>query len=113
MHRHLSLAASVFAALVLSACVVAPYRAQTAYADPGGAVVVTDVAPPPAYVEQVPGVAPFAGAVWIGGYWGWSGGRHVWVPGRWDHGRPGYHWEPHRWENRGGHWELHGGRWHH
>jgi len=112
MHRHATFAASAVAALLLSACVVAPYPARTAVYEegPSGPVAVAEVAPPPAYVEPMP-VAPFAGAIWIGGYWNWVGGRHVWVPGRWDHPRPGYRWEPHRWENRGGRWELHGGRW--
>ena len=98
-------------ALALSACVVAPYPRQGAYyADAGGPVVVTDVAPPAPYVEVVP-VMPFAGALWIGGYWGWSGGRHHWVSGRWEHPRAGYGWSPHRWEQRGGHWQLHPGGW--
>ena len=112
MHRHATFAASAIVALLLSACVVAPYPARTAVYDdgPSGPVAVADVAPPPMYVEPV-GVAPFAGAIWIGGYWNWVGGRHVWVPGRWDRPRAGYRWEPHRWENRGGRWELHGGRW--
>ena len=63
-----------------------------------GEVYVPDA--PPAPQAEVVGVAPYPGAVWIGGYWGWSGGRHVWSPGRWEHPRPGYTWEPHRWERR-------------
>jgi hypothetical protein len=115
MRRLAHLVLGTLGALTLSACVVAPYPAHPAYGAPvygpaGAPVVVTDVAPPPLYVEPVPPV-PFAGAVWIGGYWGWSGGRHAWVPGRWEHPRPGYTWEPHRWENHAGRWELHGGRW--
>ena len=58
--------------------------------------IVTDVAPPAPYYETLP-APPFAGAVWINGYWGWRGGRHVWVGGRYEHGRPGYAWQPHRW----------------
>jgi hypothetical protein len=108
-------------ALLLSACVVAPYpyaQRRVVYAEPvpaGGPAydessVVVDVAPPAPYVEVVPAL-PYAGAIWIGGYWGWSGGRHQWVPGRWEHGRPGYHWRPHAWVNQGGRWQLHGGGW--
>jgi len=109
-------------ALLLSACVVAPYpyaQRRVVYAEPvpagGGPAyeesnVVVDVAPPAPYVEVVPAL-PYPGAIWIGGYWGWSGGRHQWVPGRWEHGRPGYHWRPHAWVNQGGRWQLHGGGW--
>ena len=110
--------------LLLSACVVAPYpRERVVYSQPvysqpvpvGEPVpvestVVVDVAPPAPYVETV-SVAPFVGAVWIGGYWGWHGGRHQWVPGRWERGRPGYHWQSHAWVNQGGRWHLHGGGW--
>ena len=102
--------AVALSALALSACVVAPYPRQGAYYPEGGSVIVTDVPPPVPYVEPIPAV-PFAGAIWIGGYWGWSSGRHVWVPGRWEHPRPGYVWTPHRWESRGGRWHLHEGGW--
>ena len=104
-------------ALLLSACVVAPYpRERVVYAQPVPmsepvpveSTVVVDVAPPAPYVEVVP-VAPFVGAVWIGGYWGWYGGRHHWVPGRWERSRPVYHWQGHAWVNQGGRWHLHGG----
>jgi hypothetical protein len=110
-------------AVLLSACVVAPYPQRVVYREPVPAgqpvlvgqpvpedSVVVDVAPPAPYVEVVPAV-PFAGAIWIGGYWGWYGGRHQWVPGRWEHPRPGYRWQPHAWVNQGGHWRLHAGGW--
>ena len=110
------LVASLSAAMLLSACVVAPYPRRVVYSEPvpvgadEGAVIV-DVAPPPPYVEVVPAV-PFAGAIWIGGYWGWRGGRHYWVPGRWDHPRPGYQWRSHAWVPHGpGRWQLQGGGW--
>lgn len=95
---------------LLSACVVVPahrggYRGG--YAEP--AVVVIDTPPPP-YAEVVP-VMPYPGAVWVGGYWGWQGGRHQWVPGYYDRPRPGYRYEPHRWDNRGGRWHLRVGGW--
>lgn len=114
------------AASLLSACVVAPYPARRVvyaqpaptYAQPVPAYsqpveddeVVVDVAPPAPYVEVVPAI-PFAGAIWIGGYWGWSGGRHHWVPGRWEGPRSGYGWRPHAWVQQGGHWHLRGGGW--
>ena len=113
-------------AVLLSACVVAPYPARRvvyaqpvpAYSQPGysqpvpvdGDYVVVDMAPPAPYVEVVP-LIPFAGAFWIGGYWGWNGGRHHWVAGRWEQPRPGYGWRPQVWAQQGGRWHLHSGGW--
>lgn len=109
-----------FAAALLSACVVAPYPHRAVYLQPvpagaqpvpyGGDDVVVDVAPPAPYVEVVPAI-PFAGAVWVGGYWGWRGGRHAWIGGRWEQPRPGYGWRPHTWVQQGGRWHLRGGGW--
>ncbi len=98
--------------VLLSACVVAPYPRQAAYAGPVPvqANIVVDVAPPAPYVEVVP-VRPFVGALWIAGYWGWHGSRHHWVPGRWEQPRPGYAWRPYGWAQQGRHWHLHPGGW--
>lgn len=91
---------------VLSGCVVAPAPVPVAASD-----VYTTVAPPVTQYEVVPPV-PYAGAVWVGGYWNWTGGRHVWVPGHYVAGRPGYRWQPHHWVQRpGGGWWLRGGMW--
>jgi hypothetical protein len=116
-------------ATLLSACVVSPYYPprQVVYSQPvpaypqsqpvpvyqdapGDNGVVVDVAPPAPYVEVVPAI-PFAGAIWIGGYWGWGSGGYHWVPGRWDHPHPGYSWRPHVWVQQGGHWHSRGGAW--
>lgn len=97
--------------VLLSACVVAPYPRHVVYAEPVGYdSVVVEVAPPPPYVEVIP-VMPYAGAFWVGGYWGWNAGRHQWVPGRWDRARPGYNWRPHAWVQQGGRWHMHAGGW--
>lgn len=101
-------------AALLSACVVAPYPERpVVYTQPVPAYgdgVVTDVAPPAPYVEVVPAI-PYAGAIWISGYWGWRAGRYQWEPGRWEHPRPGYAWRPHAWVRQDGRWHLHGGAW--
>lgn len=99
------IAASAFAVAMLSGCVVAPVPAYDAYY--GEPIVV---APPPPRVEYV-GPPPVVGHIWIGGNWGWSGGRHVWVPGRWEAPRHGHAWVPHRWEQDGRHWRQRGGHW--
>jgi hypothetical protein len=102
------------AAVLLSACVIAPYpyARQPAYYQPAGegSDVVVDVAPPPPYAEVIPAI-PFLGAVWLGGYWSWNRGRHAWVSGRWEQPRAGYGWRPHTWAPQGGRWHLHSGGW--
>ena len=99
-------------ALLLSACVVAPYQPYQAY-PPGNPTYdeqgPLSEAPPPAPQYEVVPVVPFAGAIWLGGYWGWGGGRHHWVPGRWDRPRAGFFWAPHRWVPFQGRWQLRGG----
>ncbi|MCG3188786.1 MAG: hypothetical protein LKCHEGNO_00972 [Burkholderiaceae bacterium] len=92
----------------LSGCVVAPLGYYDADGSYGEATTVTDVAPPAPYSETV-GVAPFVGAIWLGGYWGWRGGRYAWVPGHWGHARPGYVWHPYHWAPHGNRWALSGG----
>ncbi len=95
---------TLLTALALGGCVFAEPRG------PYYASEVVTLAPPPPR-EEIIGVAPAVGYVWIGGYWGWTGGRHEWVPGRWEAPRPGYRWAPHAWvrEERG--WRLHRGHW--
>ena len=102
MSRSALAAAMLLGAALLAGCIVEPVRPY------GGEYVA--VAPPPPRAEVI-GVAPGAGYVWIGGYWGWVGGRHEWVAGRWEAPHPGYRWVPHTWvhEERG--WRMHEGRW--
>lgn len=113
------------AAAALSACVVAPYPGRTVYREPAYSSapaygygtqiddgVVVDVAPPAPIVEVVPPI-PYAGAIWINGFWGWRGGRHHWEPGRWERPRPGYNYRPHAWVQQGGRWHQRGGVWIH
>lgn len=89
--------------VMLSACVVVPDQRHY----PGGVVMVA----PPAPREEVIGVAPAPGYVWIAGYWSWVGGRHEWVNGHWVEGRPGYHWVAHSWVRQGDGWRMHEGHW--
>ena len=57
-------------------------------------------APPPMLV-QAPPPAPFADAVWVGGYWAWQS-RWVWSAGYWaPPPRPGYLWVEPYYEHRG------------
>lgn len=102
----LGIGALLAAGGLISGCAVVPAPVAVS-AD----AVVAPVAPPVAQVEIVPPV-PYVGAVWVGGYWNWYGGRHVWVPGRYVRPNPGYRWQPHYWAQRpGGGWWLRGGVW--
>jgi hypothetical protein len=108
MTKRTSMALALAAGALLSGCIVVPAHQGYGYAT--GPVIVVDAPPPAPYAEVVP-VLPYPGAVWIGGYWGWNGGRHQWVPGYYDRPRQGYRYEPHRWENHGGRWHLRAGGW--
>ena len=88
----------------LAGCVV--YPAGGGYYA-GGVVAVA----PPAPRVEVYGPAPFVGAFWVPGYWGWNGSAHVWVGGRWEHPREGYRWAPHHWEHTREGWRMSEGHW--
>lgn len=94
---------SVALSVALLGCVVVPDQRH----NPGGLVMVA----PPAPREEVIGVAPVQGYVWIAGYWSWVGGRHEWVNGHWAAGRPGFHWVAHTWVRQGDGWRMHEGHW--
>lgn len=108
MRARLSLAAVALAATgFLGACMVVPVDRA------GYPVASSDevlLAPPPPQYEVV-GLAPAPGLIWIGGYWGWTGGRHLWTPGRWTAPRPGYLWSPHRWQRGARGWRESPGHW--
>lgn len=95
-----SLLPLLFAAISLAGCMV---RIPVAYYAP--------VPPPPLQAEAY-GVSPGPGNIWIGGYWGYDGGRHVWHPGRWEKPpRPKAHYIAPRWERKGDRYAFRDGRW--
>jgi WXXGXW repeat (2 copies) len=92
------------------------YHEEYAY-EPGyvAARPVTIAVPPPAPVPEQPPPEPYAGAVWMSGYWDWAPdtGRHVWIPGHWaTPPRVGVIYMPPSWraDGRGG-WYRVPGRW--
>lgn len=87
--------------LALGAFAAAPAHADGLY---------VGVAPPQARVEVI-GVAPAPGYFWVGGYWGWVGGRHEWIGGHWEAPRAGYRWVPHNWAHEDRGWRPHEGHW--
>ncbi len=79
--------------LTLVGCTIEEYGTADAraYTEP---TAVTVQAPPPqlkAAVEVRP-PAPRPSAVWVAGYWSWSGATWVWMGGHWENPRPGYAW---------------------
>jgi hypothetical protein len=73
---------------------------------------VVTIAPPPLRMEHHRPPRPGFEFVWIDGYWGWQGGRHVWIGGRWDRPPHGHHhWRQPRWEHRHGGYIFVDGRW--
>jgi len=74
--------------------------------------VVATIAPPAEIVEVRPAI-PFAGAIWIGGHWHWTGAQYVWVAGRWSAPRAGFAWVPGHWRRGGGTWTYVPGHWRH
>lgn len=66
--------------------------------------------PPPRRVAIPP--RPVTGAIWIDGYWNWTGVRFVWVDGFWERNPPkGKSWEKHRWVHTKRGWYQQPGRW--
>jgi hypothetical protein len=90
------------------------YSPQVVYEPvaPAGEIVVQQA--PPAEIVEVRSPVPFAGAVWIPGYWHWNGGSHIWIAGRWSAPRPGFVWEPHHWARMpNGGYRMEAGHWRH
>ncbi len=95
------------------------------YWDPGYTPVAeTPYEPPPAppepvYAEEQPPqnivevrpVVPFAGAVWIPGYWHIRGHHQRWIGGHWSAPREGHRWEEGRWEHDRRHYRWVPGGW--
>lgn len=93
--------AGAAALLALAACAPLP---------PAGAVFVR--VGPPAYREEVIGVAPGPGYVWVAGYWAWGGADYYWVPGRWvARPYPRAVWVPGRWRAHRHSWYWVEGHW--
>jgi hypothetical protein len=101
--NRLSLAAAL-AAFALGACVATEPAAPTR-----GYVVAGP--PPPAVEEQQP-TPPSPGAVWVGGYWHWTGAQYTWIIGHWETPPPGAVWTRPRYSSREGAHYYEPGQWH-
>lgn len=60
---------------------------QTGCVVRGQVAVPAPLPPPPAPVVEFAEPVPYAGAVWVGGYWGWhpERRRYEWHHGYWRH----------------------------
>jgi WXXGXW repeat (2 copies) len=80
------------------------------YGPPPDAVFVA--VRPPVYREELVGVAPGPGYLWIAGYWEWGGAAYRWVPGRWEmRPRPRAVWVTGRWRSNRRGWYWSPGHW--
>lgn len=71
-------------ALALFGCVA------TASSPAPRGVVVNGPPPPP--IQEVRSAPPSAGAIWVDGYWHWTGAQYAWIPGHWENAPPGQRW---------------------
>jgi hypothetical protein len=88
---------------ILSGCVV--NEPDT----PARAVVVSG--PPPAPVREERPAAPSAQAVWVGGYWHWTGIQYAWIPGHWEAPPAGATWSAPVYSARDGKYFYESGSW--
>lgn len=53
--------------------------------------------PPPEPMQEIrPPPPQNAPAIWIAGYWHWTGVQYAWIPGHWENPPPGTRWRaPH------------------
>ena len=96
---------TVLAALSASGCVV---EAGTS-ASVGGGVAVSG--PPPQPMPEARPQPPDAQAVWVAGYWHWSGMQYTWIPGHWENAPPGASWRAPRYSIREGTYFYEPGSW--
>src|SRR5258708_2899999 len=101
-----AMAAVVAFALTQAGCVV---EGSVSSAPPPNGVAVT--APPPEPVSETPPERPGPEAVWVAGYWHWTGMQYTWIPGHWEKAPPGARWRAPRYSLREGTYFYEPGGW--
>ena len=104
MNHFIALPLAALAALAVTGC---PGVYEVSY---GGDLAI-ELEPPAPRAEEVP-APPHEDAVWVAGYWSWTGVRYVWLPGR--HVRrpgSGLYWYPGGYVLRDGRYVYVVGRW--
>ncbi|MGH7271868.1 MAG: hypothetical protein ACREJ3_15670 [Polyangiaceae bacterium] len=79
---------------------IAPLPLAGCVIEAGEAAPPTEVAvagPPPQPVREVRSPPPKnVRAIWVAGYWHWTGMQYTWIPGHWESARAGAEWRaPH------------------
>lgn len=87
----------------LAACVVNEPEAPTRG-------VIVNGPPPPLVHEERP-APPNPQAVWVAGYWHWTGMQYAWIPGHWDAPPPGATWTAPVYSSRDGRYFYESGGW--
>jgi hypothetical protein len=68
--------------------------------------------PPPPMMEEKRPPAAGPGMVWLGGFWGYEGGRHVWHAGHWEKPpKPKAHYVDPKWDRKGSQYGFREGHW--
>jgi hypothetical protein len=67
--------------------------------------------PPPAPLAETRPPPPGPAAVWVAGYWHWTGMQYTWIPGHWDGEHPGATWTAPRYVSADGAYYYEGGAW--
>jgi hypothetical protein len=75
----------------------------------GGGVAVSG--PPPEPMRETRPQPPDAQAVWVAGYWHWSGMQYTWIPGHWENAPPGASWHAPQYSIREGTYFYEPGSW--
>jgi hypothetical protein len=109
LNRSLLARISAVAVALAVACCCGGCVVETAVATSPSGVAVTSPPPPPV-IETRP-AAPTARAVWIAGYWHWTGMQYTWIPGHWEEARPGAVWRAPRYWLREGVYIYEPGAW--
>ena len=56
----------------------------TVYAPPPRGVIVSGPPPAPILEARSQPPPPGTGAMWVNGYWHWTGMQYTWIPGHWE-----------------------------
>jgi hypothetical protein len=96
---------------VVSTCVamLAVACVATAPSTPARGVVVSG--PPPDPIAEERPAPPSVQAVWVPGYWHWTGMHYAWIPGHWENAPPGTAWAAPRYTSREGTYFYEPGGW--
>ena len=104
MEKRVALGLTLAAASLAPGCVI-----EGGVSAVPGAVAVS--APPPPPVVEVRPLARDPQAVWIAGYWHWTGMQYTWIPGHWEQPRPGQQWRAPKYSLREGTYFYEPGGW--